>query len=91
MGFNACRVTLTAVQALFSVKPYQQQQLIKENSYCTISGILIGLRYVRIDFKCCFSKTLNLASYAQIDLKFGRWFGNVSIFEKYRADVHNMF
>ena len=56
LGFNVCRVTLTAVQALFRVKPYQQQQLIKENSHCTNSGILIGLRYVRIGFKCWFSK-----------------------------------
>ena len=34
-------------------------------------------------------KRLNLASCAQIDLKFGRRFGNVSISQKY--DVHSMF
>ena len=30
-------------------------------------------------------KKLNLASYAQIDLKFGRWFGNVSIFQEHQG------
>ena len=84
LGFDGC-FTLTAVQALFSEKPYQEQQLTKENSYCTISGILIGLTYVPMGFKSLFSKVLNLASYAEIDLKFGRWFGNVSILHIYRG------
>ena len=83
-GFDVC-FTLTAVQALFSEKPYQEQQMIEENSYCTISGTLIGLAYVPMVFKCLFSKVLNLASYAEIDVKFGRWFANVSIFHKYRS------
>ena len=59
LGFDV-RFTLTAVQALFSEKPYQEQHLIKENSYCTISGILIGLTFLPMGFKCFFFFFLNI-------------------------------